>query len=198
MSNLNIQVTGFEELKAKIKELSNDKGKKQELLLILRQVAKSTLQAAKTTVPVQRSYSNLISRRSVIGGSLKQSLGFITGKKGNAKDNPTIYVGPRVFKGKKGEESGRNAYGNGWYGHMVHGGHAVYRNNQNRNKALKSGRKKSVLARVTNKRKGNVVNNVPANPFLDKAFEMTKTSATTDSEKRVAKFIQRRINKLSN
>jgi len=98
-----------------------------------------------------------------------------------------ILVGPRAKNGN-----------DGWYGHMVHDGHAIYRNNQNRNKTLKSGRKKSVLARVTNKRKGNAVGYVAPIPFMDIAYEQTKSATTAEAEKQMTRFIQRRINKLSN
>jgi hypothetical protein len=182
MSNLGISVTGFPELKAKIQELANDKDKKKEVLLILRQVARPVLQATKNAVPVS-SKSHIARGKKIQSGNLKKSLGLITSK----SSNPMILVGPRAKNGN-----------DGWYGHMVHGGHAIYHNSQNSRKVLKSGRKKSVLARVTNKRKGNAVGRVEGIPFMDIAYEQTKSGATADAQDKLAKFIQRRINKLSN
>jgi len=63
---------------------------------------------------------------------------------------------------------------------------------------LKSGSKKSVLARVTNKRKGNVVGRVEGDPFMDIAYERNKGAMTANAEKKLTNFVQRRINKLSN
>jgi len=182
MSNLGITVTGFPELKAKIQELSKDKEKKREVLMILRQVARPSVQAAKRAAP-ESSKSHVARSKKINPGNLKKSIGLITSK----SSNPMILVGPRAKNGN-----------DGWYGHIVHGGHAIYRNNQNRNKTLKSGRKKSVLARVTNKRKGNAVGYVNPIPFMDMAYEQTKSATTADAQKQMTRFIQRRINKLSN
>jgi len=182
MSNLGISVSGFPELKAKIQEFGNDKDKKKEVLLILRQVARPAVLAAKSAAPIS-SKSHIARRKKIASGNLKKAIGLITAK----SVNPMILVGPRAKNGN-----------DGWYGHMVHGGHAIYRNAQNNNKTLKSGRKKSVLARVTNKRKGNVVGRVEGIPFMDIAYERNKGQMTADAEKRLTNFIQRRINKLSN
>lgn len=180
MAGLIVTTTGFEELKRKIILLGSDKDKKQEMLLILRQVAKPTLQASKTLAPIGKGFENRAS------GSLKASLGFITGTKGNAKNNPTVYVGPKVHKGKKGVKSGRNAFADGWYGGMVSAGHNIYRTGFKR------------------KRNGNIKYNATgaksrtkANPYLKTAFSSTSSNATADAENRMANFIQRRINKLS-
>jgi hypothetical protein len=198
MNRFDVNVAGFQELKVKLLQLSNDKDKKKEILLLLRQVARPTLQASKVFVPVQRSFSNAKSRRTVIGGSLKQSLGLITGVKGNSKVNPTIYVGPRVFKGKKAEQSGRNTYGDGWYGHMVDQGHKIYNNTSLKGSITKKGRKRRVNERVTRKRTGLSKGFVPGQNFMRKAASATMNSANADAEKKLTKFIQRRINKLSN
>lgn len=182
MSNLGITVSGFPELKAKIKELANDKDKKKEILLILRQVARPAVLAAKSAVPISKK-SHVARGKKIAPRNLKKSIGLITSK----SSNPTILVGPRAKNGN-----------DGWYGHMVHDGHAIYRNNNNSRKLLKSGRKKSVLARVTNKRKGNVVGRVEGDPFMDIAYERNKGTMTANAEKKLTNFVQRRINKLSN
>ena len=182
MSDLGIIVTGFDELKAKIKLLADDKDKKKEVILILRQVARPAIIAAKNAVPVS-SKSHIARGKRIQPENLKKSIGLIASK----SSNPTALVGPRAKNGN-----------DGWYGHMVHGGHAIYRNNQNAKKVLKSGRKKSVLARITNKRKGSAVGKVEGIPFMDIAYEQTKSATTSDAQDKLTKFIQRRINKLSN
>jgi hypothetical protein len=179
MAGLGIEVKGFEELKRKIILLSSDKDKKQEMLLILRQIARPTLDASKVLAPIGRGSLNRAS------GSLKASLGFITGKKGNAKNNPTVYVGPKVHKGKKGEKSGRNAFGDGWYGAMVSAGHNIY----------KTGFKRKRNGQVKYNATG-AKSRTKSNPYLQTAFSSTASGATADAEKRMANFMQRRINKL--
>lgn len=178
----NIEVTGFEELKGKIKELANDKDKVKEVKLILRQVAKPTLAAIRAATPVSKK-SHIARGKKIDPKNLQKSIGYIDSK---AK-NPTVLLGPRAKRGN-----------NGFYGGMVHGGHKIYNNSQNSKKVLKSGRKKSVLARVTNKRTGNAVGFVDGIPFQDIGYEKTKGTVTAEAEKQFSKFIQRRINKLSN
>jgi hypothetical protein len=196
MSNFNVTVTGFDEIKGGIKEIVDDKGKKKEILLLLRKVAKPALLASKRFVPIQRSFSNLKSRRSVIGGSLKQSLGFITGKKGNSKDNPTIYVGPRVFKGNKAKKSGRNTFGDGWYGHMVDQGHDIYRNPKKQAYVRKDGiRSRNTLARLTGRDKGKVQSRVEGQFFMKKAYQATGSTAEGEAGSAVAKYFQKRFDK---
>lgn len=46
-----VEVTGFDELQAKIKKLANDKDKRRPVLAILRKSAKSTIDAAKQLAP---------------------------------------------------------------------------------------------------------------------------------------------------
>lgn len=180
-STAGITVTGFEELKAKIIELSKDKDKKQEMLLLLRQVAAPTLAVARTIAPIAKKVHT--ARGSKIQpGNLKNSLGYITGK----NENPTIYVGPRV----KGSQKG-------WYGAMVESGHAIYHNAGNKGKKLKNGQNKSVLSRITKKRTGNAVGAVEGKFYMKRAYEATGGMVTADAEKKFAAFIQRRITKLS-
>jgi hypothetical protein len=175
MNSVGIDVQGFEELKRKITLLANDKDKKAEMLLILRQIAKPTLQASKTFVPVRSGFArtNLKSKKTVKPGTLKKSLGFITGKKGDARLNPTVYVGPRV----KGQFDG-------YYGAWVHDGVNFY------NKGYKRIHKKSANNHQAKSRsKGD--------PYMKKAYAATNGIVTADAERRMAKFIQRRIDKLS-
>ena len=167
-STLGITVTGFEELKRKIELLASDKDKKTEMLLILRQIAKPTLNAARVLAPVAKRKHT--ARGVVIDpGNRKKSLGNITGK----GENPTIYVGARA----KGVNKG-------WYAHFVHDGVNVY------SKGFKRKHKKGANSHAAIRR-------TTANPFLTKAYESTKNTVTTDAERKMALFIQRRIDKLS-
>ncbi len=167
-SGLGIQVEGFEELKQKIILLSNDKDKRREVLLILRQIAKPTLQAAKVLAPVSRR-SHLARGSKIEPGNLRKSLGIITSK----SENPTVLVGARVKGSNKG-----------WYAHFVHEGVNLY------NKGFKRKHTKGANDHAAKSR-------TAANPFLRKAFEATQSNATNDAERKMAAFIQRRIDKLS-
>lgn len=176
MSSINISVEGFDELIAKIKQLI-DQDKKSEVLMILRQVAKPTLDAAKTIVPVSRKQhviSGSRQKKTIQPGNLKRSLGYITGRKGNSAVNPTVYVGPRA----------KNPF-DGWYGHFVHDGVNIYR---------KGYRRRHIGGGVNNHA---AMSRTKAQPFMATAFSMTENTATADAEKRMEKFIQRRIDRLS-
>ena len=106
-----IDVQGFDELKEKIKKLADPRDKKREVLGILRQVAGATVARARQLAPVSKKPH--VARKVLINpGNLKKSIGTITGRKGNAAINPTIYAGPRVKGNNKG-----------WYGAMVEAGH---------------------------------------------------------------------------
>lgn len=169
MSSIKVDIEGFDRLIAQLKKLGDDKDKKPEVLLILRQIAKPTLSAAKSIVPVSKRKH--IARGSVIEpGNLRKSLGMITGKK---TINPTVYVGPRVKGSFKG-----------WYGHFVHDGVNIYRTGFKRK-------------RTRGANAGGVKSRTQANPFLTKAYNQTNGTVTADAEKRMVLFIQRRIEKLS-
>lgn len=153
MSKSIVEIEGFTELLAKIKQLP-DKVKRREMLKVLRQSAKPTLRAARAEVPVskkQHIISGKRSRKVIQPGQLRKSIGNITGK---AKDKAVVYVGPRT-KGKRYD---------GFYGMWVHGGTVKQR----------------------------------ANPFMDRAYNSTKGQVTADTEKNVARYIQKQIDKLSN
>lgn len=120
MSKALVEITGFKDLEQKLKALANDKQKKTEILRILRKVAQATVKAARRNAPKSKK-AHLISgkrtRKVIQPGNLAKSVGTITGRKGGARINPTVYVGPRA----KGKHDG--FYGN-WveYGHKVKGG----------------------------------------------------------------------------
>jgi len=168
MSSFNVEVTGFDALVNEIKKLADDKTKRKESLMILRQIAKPTLEAAKREVPVSKRVHVARGER-ISPGNLKKSLGTITGKN---KENPTILVGPRV----KGSQKG-------WYGHMVHDGVNVYR------KGFKRKHKKGANNNAAIRR-------TRANPYLTRAYDQTQGKVTAEAEAKFVKFVQRRLNKL--
>jgi hypothetical protein len=177
MAKLIVDVQGFAELERKIKLLANDKDKKREMILILRQVAKPTIAAARQTAPRSKKphlISGSRSRKIIQPGNLSKSIGDIVGKKGNARINPTVYAGPRV----------RGTY-DGFYGAWVHEGHNIYAKGFKR-KRVKGANSASAKSRTK------------PNPFMNRAFAQTQGRVTADAEKRTAAFIQRRINRLSN
>lgn len=168
-----IDIKGFDELQRKIKQLANDKDKRREILNILRQEAKSTVHAAKRFAPVSKK-PHVVRGTRIQPGNLRDSIGNITGKN---RERPTIYVGPRV-KGKN----------KGWYGAMVEQGHNVYRTGFRR--------KKRTLG-STKRYAAQAINFVKPRPFMKPAYELTKGKVTRELEEKTAKFIQRRIDKLS-
>src|SRR5690606_17659971 len=168
MSSFNVEVTGFDALVNEIKKLADDKTKRKESLMILRQIAKPTLEAAKREVPVSKRVHVARGER-ISPGNLKKSLGTITGKN---KENPTNLVGPRV----KGSQKG-------WYGHMVHDGVNVYR------KGFKRKHKKGANNNAAIRR-------TRANPYLTRAYDQTQGKVTAEAEAKFVKFVQRRLNKL--
>lgn len=173
MSKSIVEITGFRELQKKIIKLSNPKDKRREILTILRNVAKSTVTAARNYAPVSKK-SHVARGKVIESGTLKKSIGTITGRKGRAKENPTVYVGPRA-KGKF----------DGWYGHFVEAGVNVY------NTGFKRKRKRGANNKAAVRRtKGQF--------FMKRAYNLTSGKVTKEAEQKTAKFIQRRINKLSN
>lgn len=168
MSSLEVDVVGFDELKRKIILLSNDKDKKREILMLLRQSAKPTLAAAKSLVPVSKKPHKL--RGQIIQPrNLQRSLGYITGK----STNPTVLVGARAKGGNKG-----------WYGAFVHDGVNIYHKSYRRKRA-RGANNHAARSRTIGK------------PFLTQAYNQTKNAATADVQGKMTAFVQRRINKLS-
>ena len=168
MSRSVVEITGFKELQNLIKDIGDDKNKRKESLILLRQIAKPTLDVAKQMAPVSKKVHEARGKK-IQPGNLKKSLGNITSK----SKNPTILVGPRA-KGKN----------DGWYGHFVHDGVNIYRKGFKR-KHKKGANNSAALSRSK------------ANPFLRKAFETTEGKVTKDAEQKFEKFLQRRIDKLS-
>jgi len=149
------EIEGFAELQQKIKRLP-DRVKRREVLKILGQSANPTVKAARAQAPKSKKahvQSGSRAYKIIEPGNLKKSIGKIRGKRGSAKVNAVIYVGPRS-KGRKND---------GWYGAMVHGGTKFQ----------------------------------TANPFMDRAYNQTKGLVSKDAEKKVAKYIDKQVLKLS-
>jgi HK97 gp10 family phage protein len=168
MSNVRVDVIGFDKLTAQLKQLANDKDKRREVLIILRQVAKPTLNVARNLAPVSKK-PHVARGKTIQPGNLKKSLGNITGK----QQNPTIYVGARA-----------KGVNNGWYAHFVHEGRNVYRTGFKRK-------------RVKGANSAGAIRRTQGNPFLTKAYERTNGQVTADAEAQMVAFIQRRIKRLS-
>ncbi len=171
-SNLDIQVQGFPELIAKIEKLRTDRSKKREMIGILKQVASGTVKAAKRNAPVSKKphvISGSRTRKIIQPGNLRKSIGTIVAKKGAAVDNPTVAVGPRA-KGKN----------DGWYGNFVDQGHKTYK-----------GKKRNNRRNAT-----NVKGFVDGKFFMKQTFRETEGKATADTEQKIAKYIQRKLERL--
>jgi len=172
-----IEIEGFPELLEKIKQLGDDRSKRQEVLKVLRQVANVTVNVARANAPVSRKphlVSGSRTRKMISPGTLKKSIGTITGK----SDNPTILVGPRA----KGSFEG-------WYGNFVEKGHAVYK------KGFKRKHSNSIKA-LTHNATG-AKSRTRADLFMQRSYEVTKGQVTAEAEKKMAAYIQKQIDRLS-
>lgn len=167
--SIRVDVIGFDKLLQQLKALSNDKDKRAETLILLRETARPTVQAAKQLVPISKR-SHVARKKVIQPRTLQKSIGTITGRRAK---NPTVYAGPRA----------KGAF-DGWYGHFVHDGVNIYR------KGFKRKRVKGANASAA-------ISRTKANPFMTNAFKSTEGVVTADAEKRMAALIQRRINKLS-
>lgn len=178
MSNTLIEVTGFDVLQARIKLLANDKQKRTEILRVLRAVAMGTTRVAKRNAPKSKK-PHLISgkrtRQIVQPGNLKKSIGTITGRN---KENPTVYVGPRAKNNNLG-----------FYGHFVEYGHNIYKQGAKR--------KHSASERARAHNNSIAQSRTAANPYMQKTFDETKGQVTAETADKVAKVVQKTIDRLS-
>jgi len=168
-----IEIKGFSELQRQLKRFS-DRVKRKELLKILGQVANPTLKAAQGFVPVSAKvhyrYTGVKKgiRRSNVSGSDKIKI-----SPGNLKKSLKKIIAKRskinaiLDVGAKAARR-KGKTSDGYYAHMV----------------VKKGFKgKSRLGKTNN--------------FLKKAYDQTKGGVTKDLEKRVERYLQRQINRLS-
>lgn len=181
MSKSLVQITGFAELQEKLKLLSSDKQKRAEMLKVLRKVASGTVRVARRKAPVaprKHMVSGKRTKKVIEPGALRKSIGIIQGKKGGARENPTIYVGPRA----KGNWDG-------WYGHFVEYGHNIY------NGSFKRKHSASAKARAHNAM--GAKSKTASNPFMADTYAETKGQVTAETEKQVARVVQKTIDRLS-
>jgi len=177
MSRPLVEITGFDVLQQRIMNLADDRSKKNEMLKILRVVAQPTVKAAKNRVPVSRKphvSSGQRTRQVIQPGSLKKSIGTITGK----ARNPTIAVGPRV----KGAQIG-------FYGGWVDQGKNIYRSGFRRDRSGSASGRARNNASARSRTRGAF--------YMKQSYELTKGQVTSDAEQKVAAYIQRQIDRLS-
>lgn len=174
MSKDLVEITGFNVLRNKIKQLETDKAKRREIIPILRKVAQATVKAARNAAPVSKQ-PHRGRTRVIQPGNLKKSIGTITGKKGKSSTNAVVYVGPRT-KGKF----------DGYYGAWVHDGVNLYRGGFKRNRRGNRAANQRAAKRKTE-----------GNPYMTKAYNQTRGKVTAEAEQKVAAYIQKRIDRLS-
>ncbi len=168
-----IEITGFAEFQEKLKKIGDDKTKRAAMFAVLRAVASGTVKAARDRAPIAKRVhiiSGKRTRRVVQPGNLKKSIGIIVGKKGGAKINPTLYVGPRA--------RGKN---DGFYGGWVEEGHEI--------KSTFSG---YASARGRSSRRSRTT----PKPFMKPAYDQTQGQVTAEAENKVTAAIQKQITKL--
>jgi hypothetical protein len=172
-----VTIEGFPELMEKIKLIGDDKTKRQEVLKVLRQVANATVVVARVNAPMSKKphlVSGKRTRQVIQPGSLKKSIGTITGK----SENPTILVGPRA--------KGSNI---GFYGNWVEKGHNIYA------KGFKRKRTGTSKAKLFNNAAAK--KRTKADLFMSRTYDQTKGQVTNEAEKKFAAYIQKQIDRLS-
>ena len=107
------EVQGVDELIRRMK-FTDDKLNRSLQLKILKDAGKPIQRDAKANAPVTDDYVK-IKGNLIKPGTLKRSIGFITGK---SKEWPNVQIGARV-KGSFGD------YRGGWFAHFVHDGHLI-------------------------------------------------------------------------
>lgn len=174
MSKQLFEITGFQQLQTQLKKLP-ESVKKREVYKILGQVANPTLAAAKRLAPVSRNphvrYVGTTKGRRRKRGSVSVS-DKIKIEPGNLKASIKKIKAKkspnvRLDVGARAARSKR-AKADGYYAHMI-----VKKGFSGKN------------------RKGSNYD------FFKKAYEQTKGGVTADAEKRVARYIQKQINRLS-
>jgi hypothetical protein len=169
------EVQGFQDLQKQLGRFS-DAVKRKELLKILGQVANPTLKAAKNLVPISGEvhyrYVGVKKGKRRGNGKVKSS-DKIAIHPGNLRASikkivaKRQKVNARLDVGAKAQKR-RGKTPDGYYAHMV------------------------VRKGFTGKSRKSANND-----FFNKAFQQTKGLVTADAEKRVAKYLQKQINRLS-
>ena len=169
MSKSLVEIKGFAELERKIKILGNDKNKVSSLRKILGQLANSTVEAAKRLAPEDKG---LRSNGKVYKRKKRQVRKFVVQENyttGFAKES----IGKKVMRRAKNPMVLVRANDIAIGSNKKYGGWYV----------------RQMLIRGTKYIEGN--------PFMDKALQITQRGVVSDAEKRMVRYIQTQINKLS-
>lgn len=174
-----VHITGFREFQQQLSRLATDRQRKNETLKLLRRVAQGTIKVARQKVPKSKKphlISGTRTRRLIQPRNLEKSIGSITGRKGRARENAVLYVGPRA----KGSNDG-------FYGNWVELGHNIYRKGVKRRRGLQYKSHNNALS--SGKTQGAY--------FMKDTYNETKGQVTEASAASVAAYIQKSINRLS-
>jgi hypothetical protein len=184
-TSIDLEISGLDELSLKIKKLARDDNKTKEINKILWQLAKPTLDRSKQLAPVGSRYTTWngkkVTRPDYVPGTGRDS---IARKKMTKARNPMVTISPRS-----------RSSADGWYmRRMVIPGHNIYRPGFKRSR---KGRRDADLAKTRASNLKGAKSRVPPNPFLDKAYKQTKGTVTAKAERRMAKYFQKQIDRLS-
>jgi HK97 gp10 family phage protein len=164
-----VDIKGFEELRSKLIKLGDDKSKTKAVRQILGKVANSTVKAAKNLIP--------------IGGKIKVRNKTYNRKKRQVRkvvveESYTPGMGQKSI-GKKMLTRARNPM-------------LVVRAND-----ITVGGKKKYGGFYIRQFLQKGTKNMSKNLFMNKAYDQTQGQVTAEAEKKVAKYIQKQIDKLS-
>ena len=169
MSKSLVEIKGFAELEAKIKSLSNDKIKNREVRKILGQVANPTVKAAKDLVPLNTG----IRLRGKIYARGKRQVRNVVVQQQYTTGWGKKSIGKKMLTKAANPMLVVRARDIALDGKKKYGGWYL----------------KSILFRGTK--------NIKSNPIMDKAYQQTKGQVSADAEVKVAKYIQKQIDRLS-
>lgn len=166
-----IEIEGIETLIKQLKKMP-EKMKRSYLLKILRSGSKPVVDAAKHEVAqiMEKAYSE----GRYPTGNLYNSIGWITGK---SEEYPNIQVGAKVqgapggYWNKRSYSGGRRRSGSrfkGFHAHLVHYGTM----NRRTRKGFGRGAAKGI-------------------PFMENAFEKSRTQVTANLTKSVSKYVEK-------
>lgn len=169
MSKSLVEIKGFDVLERKLKSLTNDKVKRREVIKLLGQVANPTVKVARNYAPS--------------AGHLQPRIKTYVRKKRQVRN---VVVEQNYTSGLGKESIGK--------------------------KILRKARNPMLVVRANDKDIGGKkgyggfymrqwvirgTKNYDGNPFMDTAYRLTKGRVTKDAELKMARYIQKQINRLS-
>lgn len=169
MSKNLVEIEGFEELEAKLKKLGNDKDKIKQVRQLLGQLANPTVKAAQRLAPKDKGIFVRGKRYSRVKRQVRKTV---------VQQNYTTGFAEKSI-GKKMLTKARNPM-------LVV-----------RSKDISIGGKKKYGGFYVRQFLIRGTKYIKANPFMDKAHMQTQGLVTKDAEKRMSRYIQRKIDKLS-